>query len=198
MKRMINYGEVIVVTEEVKKKRCPQCKETKILNFDNFYRSSREKSGFRGICKICQDKQNKAYAKKHKDRMVKTVMKSRNSSEERKKNHCRIQEKYRATTKGNRKYLDTLMKNKYGISLEEFESIVEEQGGGCAICSKTAEEQGKRLAIDHCHTTNKVRGVLCSNCNFGIGSLKDNLELLAKAYIYLEDIEIREMTDGDS
>lgn len=166
---------------------CPRCKEEKMLNFENFYRSSQTKSGFRSWCRECQNEANRLYANKHKDRMVKATLKSRNKTKERKQAHVGAQERYRTSYKGNRKYLDTLIKGKYGISLEKYESIIEEQGGGCSICLKTEEEEGKRLSVDHCHETNKVRGVLCCNCNFGIGSLQDNLGLLANAYVYLED-----------
>lgn len=58
------------------------------------------------------------------------------------------------------------------------------QGGTCAICHGTATVG--RLAVDHCHLTGKVRGLLCTNCNTALGKLKDSKELLLNAINYLE------------
>ena len=75
------------------------------------------------------------------------------------------------------------MKRVYGITLETYDAMLSEQEGSCAIC-KTKTVEG-RFAIDHCHTTGKVRGLLCFDCNTGIGKLKDDPSLLLTAYKYL-------------
>ena len=76
---------------------------------------------------------------------------------------------------------------KYGISLEDYNMFLEKQGGKCAICgTEIGDSNGNRLYVDHNHKTGKVRGLLCANCNFGIGSLKDDVEILKKAILYLE------------
>lgn len=82
--------------------------------------------------------------------------------------------------------------SRYGLDYSEYLKMIEEQGGGCAICGvKTSQcsnsKTGKknRLFVDHCHDTGAVRGVLCSSCNFGIGKFYDNPELLEKAAEYL-------------
>ena len=72
----------------------------------------------------------------------------------------------------------------YGITLEDYDTMLEVQNGCCAIC-KTDDVKG-RFAIDHCHTTGKVRGLLCFDCNTGIGKLKDDPSLLLSAYEYLQ------------
>jgi hypothetical protein len=72
----------------------------------------------------------------------------------------------------------------YGLTTAEYDSLLEEQGGGCAICSGTDSE--RRLAVDHCHDTGKVRGLLCTACNVSLGRFKDDPELLVSAAIYLE------------
>lgn len=74
--------------------------------------------------------------------------------------------------------------SKYGISLEEYEALCTSQHNKCAICRK--EELKRSLAIDHCHKTNKVRGLLCSKCNRGIGFFSDNIEILEAAIAYLK------------
>jgi hypothetical protein len=74
----------------------------------------------------------------------------------------------------------TVRKRNYGISDEQYQQMLKEQEGGCAICGGN-----RRLAVDHCHNTGKVRGLLCMYCNTGIGHLRDSFELLIKAASYL-------------
>ncbi len=86
-----------------------------------------------------------------------------------------------------KKATDRNRKSKYGVSPEEFVSRLALQGGGCAICNKVLDESKRSLIghVDHCHVTNKVRGVLCSSCNIGIGLFRDNRKLLSRAIDYL-------------
>lgn len=73
-------------------------------------------------------------------------------------------------------------KRTYGISVETY---WEHFRRGCAICGAPISISGRRLAIDHDHVTGKFRGLLCSNCNTGIGMFKEDTELLQKAIEYL-------------
>lgn len=77
---------------------------------------------------------------------------------------------------------DRILKNRYGISEKEYLELLKKQNNKCAICGEVAK---KTLDIDHCHTTDKVRGLLCNNCNRGIGHLKENINILKKAIEYL-------------
>jgi hypothetical protein len=61
-----------------------------------------------------------------------------------------------------------LLREKYGLSQEQYEAIAAEQQGCCAICGQ-APESGKWLAIDHCHQTGRVRALLCTYCNLAVG-----------------------------
>lgn len=73
------------------------------------------------------------------------------------------------------------------ISAEEYKRRAEEQQNRCAVCQKEAHKDFRgRLAVDHCHITNKVRGLLCHNCNLMLGHAKDSVEVLEKAAKYLE------------
>lgn len=78
------------------------------------------------------------------------------------------------------------LKKKYGITLEDYKNRVLAQKGLCAICGRPPA-QGKRLRVDHCHKTNVVRGLLCDNCNLGIGHLMENPRILLSAIKYIED-----------
>jgi hypothetical protein len=76
------------------------------------------------------------------------------------------------------------LRRRFGMTIEEYDAMLIAQDGGCAICGKT-NPNGKRLAVDHDHTTGKVRGLLCHNCNVGIGSLFDDAALMRKAADYV-------------
>jgi hypothetical protein len=81
------------------------------------------------------------------------------------------------------------LKKNYGITIEEYDRILAEQGGGCAICGADVSDGRKRyLDIDHCHESGRVRGILCSNCNRGIGCFLDTPERCRAAAEYLERV----------
>ncbi len=82
---------------------------------------------------------------------------------------------------------DNKIRKQYGISLQQFTDLLNEQGGKCAICEKPMEVIRRRMNIDHCHETNQVRGILCSGCNTGLGHLGDNIAGLQKALAYLQN-----------
>lgn len=72
----------------------------------------------------------------------------------------------------------------FGITVDEFEAMLIAQGGRCAICARPMDHQ-KEPMIDHCHATQRVRGLLCISCNFGLGRFRDNPEFLRNAVRYL-------------
>lgn len=136
-------------------KVCPGCNETKELT--EFWKRSSRKYGYVSRCKSCSNKTQEAL------------------------------QKTEAVRSYNRK--DKLLRN-FGLTVEAYEKLWERQKGVCAICKepeKALSNNGflKHLAVDHCHTTGKVRGLLCHHCNAGIGNLKDNIELLKEAIVYL-------------
>lgn len=76
------------------------------------------------------------------------------------------------------------LKCKYGITQEQYEKMLLSQNGVCAICFNPSADD-RRLHIDHCHTTNKIRGLLCHKCNNGLGIFRDNPTILQSAVDYL-------------
>lgn len=76
------------------------------------------------------------------------------------------------------------LKTKYGITPNEYNSLLENQNHVCAICKTNGN--GKRLAVDHDHKTGRVRGLLCNRCNISLGAFNDDKELLLKSILYLE------------
>lgn len=94
--------------------------------------------------------------------------------------------KMRRANKNYKKIVSKTMKEykllqKYGLSLEAYNKLLIKQDGKCAICDKY-----KPLNVDHCHKTGKVRGLLCFNCNTGIGKLYEDKDILHKAINYLK------------
>jgi hypothetical protein len=78
----------------------------------------------------------------------------------------------------------------YGITVQEYNEMSAAQGHVCAVCgkpeSRTRNGETQHLAVDHCHDTGRVRGLLCNNCNRALGLLKDDADVLRKAIGYLE------------
>lgn len=101
------------------------------------------------------------------------------------KNICKLckQERYKETRKKN----DVNYRfKKFNFTYEDYLNLLEEQGGKCAICPKTEnQEYHKNFNIDHDHKTGKVRGLLCNGCNTGLGLFKDNTVNLQSAINYL-------------
>lgn len=85
-------------------------------------------------------------------------------------------------------FIDKLKRN-YNMTIEDYDLLVRNQGGVCLICGASPSMGGrnqKRLHIDHDHTNKSVRGLLCSNCNSGLGFFKENPTLLEAASKYLK------------
>lgn len=81
------------------------------------------------------------------------------------------------------KQKDARLKCDYGISYVDYNNLADSQNYKCKICNKLPEQ--KFMAVDHCHTTGRIRGLLCMKCNTAIGLLEDNVTYLTKAIEYL-------------
>lgn len=93
------------------------------------------------------------------------------------------------------KVRDAYLKHHYGIGLDEYETMLQQQGGVCAICRRP--ERGvhhrsgrlRSLAVDHCHQTAIVRGLLCGPCNTALGLLGHDVVVIAAAHMYLARLQ---------
>jgi Recombination endonuclease VII len=93
-----------------------------------------------------------------------------------------------------RRYKNKQLLKAYGITIEDYEALLEAQGGVCAICKQpesALHQNGvvRRLAVDHDHETKIVRGLLCSGCNQGVGYFRNNPGLLDAAAAYLRAVD---------
>lgn len=144
-------------------------------------------------CKICMKEWRKEYNEKNKENIKEYRKNNKENESKNKKEYYKNNKeiidnknkKYREDeaddTRRNRK-----LKWKYGITLEEYNSTLEEQNFCCAICHKHLSEFKRNLAVDHCHKTNKIRGLLCNSCNLVIGYADDNLDILKEAINYIK------------
>lgn len=80
---------------------------------------------------------------------------------------------------------DKRLRHNYGITAIEYKAMLEQQKGLCAIC-KDPLGQARRICVDHDHRTKKVRGLLCSNCNFMLGHSRDDVTILSSGITYLQ------------
>ena len=139
-------------------KTCTVCKRTKPL--DDFYNYKAKKDGKSYRCKCCDDLARKKWA-------IDNPETAHRSQRERNLRH------------------------KYGISLKEYQTLLEKQGYACAICGTTENKVVKghnaslNFAVDHDHITGSVRGLLCNQCNRGLGMIGDTREAVEKVLKYL-------------
>lgn len=141
-------------------KICSICLDSKTL--ESFGVHPTHKQGRRSVCNSCRPK-----------------TRSNESYQSRKDYH----KKYRK--KNIDKYRDIQLKRYYGLSLIEFRKLSQIQNNACAICLKPAHLLTKLLCVDHDHTTGKIRGLLCTQCNQALGLFKDNPSYLNNAMNYL-------------
>lgn len=91
-----------------------------------------------------------------------------------------------------RRFQSQVLKSKFGITLDDYDAMLVAQGGGCQICGAPPAGD-KRLAVDHCHETGRVRGLLCTPCNQALGLMRDDPNRLQRAIAYLSaDAEFME------
>ena len=119
----------------------------------------------------------------------KASMKKYHGSEKGRKAKAAADKRYKESEKGkqaikiSRKL--SRAKGEFDLTREVLESLYERSGGNCEICGIAEKELSRALAVDHCHDKKKVRGLLCTKCNMGLGYFEDNLDLLASASSYL-------------
>lgn len=142
-------------------RNCPKCRND--LPLKDFHKDNKRKDGLQLWCNECGKASKKRNYYSHRKAAVLAL---------------------------SRKYV---LKRNYGITPQDYEDMSERQGGVCAICRKPETQSSCKngtidsLRVDHDHKTGKVRGLLCSRCNFAIGHLQDNMDNLMSACGYLTD-----------
>lgn len=157
-------------------KTCTTCKIQKPKS--EYHTSKRHKGGYKDICKDCCREYSRNY---HKNMSP--------EAKERKKKNSR-----------NNSY-----KRKYGITYDCYLEMCEVRNNMCDICGNVKVPAGvddsvnkkNYLVLDHCHESMKIRGILCQTCNQGLGLLKDNIDLLTQAHIYLLETDTDKSDDRE-
>jgi hypothetical protein len=155
-------------------KKCSKCPAEYPATAEYFYRNKRTKDGFRPDCKKCCNKVVKKYAQTEKGKAV----------------HRLALKKYRQSRKGKHADREDKLKRRFGLTLKDYDQMLEAQDGVCAVCGnpETYKQNGicVRLSIDHNHNTGLVRGLLCRACNVVLGLIDENKERLLELALYLE------------
>jgi len=164
-------------------KRCSACKKVKPKS--EFYKDKSKSDGLTMYCKECKKagstksyaihrkkikEKQREYRKAHPEKGVELGRKWQKAHPEK---VAAIQRK-------------TVLKCRYGLTIEKYNRMFKVQGGVCAICGEPERRRKRsRLSVDHDHITGQIRELLCSRCNFIIGAAEENLLLLRKVIAYL-------------
>jgi len=149
----------------------------------NFAKDRKRKDGLTVHCKSCL-KHHRDVNKESRNKVIKEWHK--NNPDKVKQSRAKSSAKNSERTRLWRlKNQDSLLISRYGITKEDYNLMFEKQNGNCAICCKHQSLFKKSLHVDHCHSTNRVRGLLCSKCNQAIGLFKDSQESMLRACKYL-------------
>jgi hypothetical protein len=179
-------------------KKCPKCKS--ILLKINFHKNKSTKDGLNAYCKVCTCKDNNLRWENNKEKILAKNKEYYNKNKEihalkakiyRENNVEMLSEigkRYRERPEvkvQTKKRSRTYELSQYGITEDIYSDMFNSQNGCCAICGIHQSELTKKLNIDHNHTTDKVRALLCGNCNRGLGIFKENINSLKSAVKYL-------------
>lgn len=184
-------------------KICTKCGKELPATKDYFFSDKYKKDGLRSDCKLCYGAKeyivrkpkngykfcsqcNKElpatseYFHLKENRFTSACKECRRNdvkSKERQKQYILTHKKEREITR---------IKRKYNISFEEYSKIIESQNNKCCICGDELKSGSGGKAVDHCHNSNKIRGILCQPCNVTLGLLKENINTLKSMITYLE------------
>jgi hypothetical protein len=162
-------------------KPCKICK--KVQPLENYYRAKGTRDGHRGECKGCFKERA---AKRYRENPEPVKQRARQWQRDNHERHAEYMRGYRAS--GRRSEVDrrSHLRRKFGITPERYDEMLEAQGGGCAICRKPPRDDIS-LHVDHDHDSGAIRGLLCFDCNAGIGKLREDVDLLGASITYLLD-----------
>lgn len=148
-------------------KECSKCKENKDLV--KFGSNKRAKDGRQSSCLDCNRERLNANAKRWYQANTQKGL--------------AIAHKWKALNPD--KHTDLLLKKRYNITLDQKKKMHEEQSGKCPICLKHEKDLKRKLVVDHCHETKKVRELLCDSCNRALGFIGENIETAKRLVEYI-------------
>lgn len=158
---------VLIVDANNLTKVCRTCKEEKPISEFHKHKTTRDR--LNGECKKCHRARAQKWAEENRDRAAAASRRHR----------AKLDPEVAAERVRRSNY-----KAAYGITPEDYDRMFEEQKGLCAICLEPPVKM--RLAVDHNKKTGKVRQLLCGRCNTSIGLLREDVEIMARAIVYIE------------
>jgi hypothetical protein len=163
--RTLQRNELTHINKKIyPKKFCNGC--LRVLHSYEFGKNKCKPGGIRNKCNTCRQEQRSLFRNKDNRKFI-----QRENTQE-------YKEKQFAST----------LKRRYGIDLLDFDKMMEEQNGKCAVCRQEEKHSTKtKLSVDHSHFTKKVRGLLCHRCNVFIGLAKEDIYVLERAIKYLKE-----------
>jgi hypothetical protein len=185
-------------------KRCDHCGDEKAVDqFDVFYEGANKRKRYRSKCRECMQLFVRVCACGCGEELPSTTPKIKRyrvgHNPEATRDRAEDRREYvRAWAHANPgKKLEHVLKHKFGLTLERYEELRAKQKNRCAICRKT-EPGGncKRWCVDHDHRTGEIRGLLCLQCNTGIGVLGDDVTGMRRAVAYFEPPKIDGISMG--
>jgi t-SNARE complex subunit (syntaxin) len=166
-------------------KICSECKIEKSL--DKFQKDAYRKDGYRYKCKSCTNIHDVEYYQKNKDKIHDRKIKYYQKNKEK---MVVWQKDYRQQPGYKEKMIERRRRhyllNDYGITFEQKQEMIKNQNGRCAICCSLLDNKLK-THVDHDHRSGVVRGILCRNCNIGLGLFYDDPYILEKAKVYIQN-----------
>ena len=167
-------------------KKCSKCRKIYLATAENFHKCRGAKDGLNSWCKPCNLEACRQYRSSERGQVA-------SKSYQRSGKGKQAQKRYADTANGKRKRRNNGYKSKYNFTLKQYEQLLHQQHGVCAICGKPETANNKYgtrfLAVDHDHATGKVRALLCDRCNRMIGFAKESKRILHKAIEYLANFE---------
>ena len=161
-------------------KVCSKCGVLKPLS--DFYESPGMRDGHRNDCKTCNLAAKKARYDRDPSIAIRRVQEWQRNNPERLR---AWQAEYRNRPERKRAMRDLYYRRTFGITADDVDALIEKQGGVCVICGRTPDRLSS-WHVDHCHATGVVRGILCIDCNQGIGKFHEDPARLRAAAAYLE------------
>ncbi len=160
-------------------KQCRKCKVVKPL--DDFYKSAGMRDGHRHDCKACNLEQKRQRYLADPATAKARVKRWQQENPERLNAYRRTR---RLEPEVKRRERAGHLMRKYGMTIEQYDAMLEAQGGGCCICGRPPREDIS-LHVDHDHSTGEIRGILCFRCNNALADFQEDPELLKKAASYV-------------
>lgn len=154
-----------------KKKRCWRCRKKLPATVAFFHKKAAAKDGLQAVCRSCHNN----YCRKKMAEIY--------ADPARRAQYLQAQRRWRdANTDRVARYKKKQQAQKHGLSAAELSAMERTAGDVCSICGKR-----RKLHVDHCHRTGDIRGLLCRNCNIGLGHFYDSRQLLRQAISYLRE-----------